>query len=252
MVCSLEAYIHDLLGIYRKVDAFVSPSNFLLDKFKEFGFNKKIYHLPNPVLDQDNISPIQDREMEEGKYILYFGRLSREKGVKDLLEAYKDFTEKEKKRDVKLKIVGDGPQREELEKLAEESGLEKEIIFTGSKEKKDLEEAIKDATVIVFPSKWYENYPYSVLEAQQAGKTVICSDIGGVGEMVKDGYSGFLYSPGNISELSALIENVINGDRSLSGIGENAKQMVAKKNNKEPFYNELINIYSRVSKQYKQ
>jgi glycosyltransferase involved in cell wall biosynthesis len=245
LVCTLEAYFHNFLGVYKKIDAFISPGRFLIDKFQEFGFNKRIYHLPNPILEQD-ISLTKEEECE--RYILYFGRLSQEKGVEDLIKAYSLFIKRTGKKDVKLKITGDGPQRKKLEKLAKEKGLQDKIVFTGFKEKKDLEEVIKNATVIVFPSGWYENYPYSVLEAQQAGKIVICSNIGGMGEMVKDGYNGFLYSAGNISELSALIENVVKQDRFLSDMGENAKQTVANRNDREAFYKELISIYDKILK----
>jgi glycosyltransferase involved in cell wall biosynthesis len=244
LVCTAEAYLHYFLGIYQKADAFISPSRFLIDKFQEFGFNKKIYHLPNPILGQD-ISPTGE-EKESERYILYFGRLSREKGLKELIEAYGIFIKRRAgEEDIKLKITGDGPQKKELEKLAQEKGLEDKVVFTGRKEKEDLREIVKEAMMAVFPFKWYENYPYGILEAQQAGKAVISSDLGGANELIKNGYNGFLYTAGNIEELSVLMESLAFDSLLRKEAGETAQRTVAKRNDKDNFYDQLINIYNK-------
>ncbi|MFW5888321.1 MAG: glycosyltransferase [Patescibacteria group bacterium] len=243
LVCTAEAYLHYFLGIYQKADAFISPSRFLIDKFEKFGFNKKIYHLPNPILEQDTL-PIKEEKKSE-RYILYFGRLSREKGLKELIEAYGIFIKRAGEKDIKLKITGDGPQKEELEKLVQEKGLEDRVVFTGRKEKEDLREIVKEAMIAVFPFKWYENYPYSILEAQQAGKAVISSDLGGANELIKNGYNGFLYTAGNVEELSVLMEKLAFDPLLRKEAGEKAQRTVAQRNDKDNFYEQLISIYNK-------
>ncbi len=239
-ICTLEAYAHKIMGVYRNVDIFISPSRFLINKFREFGFKVNIRYLPNPLLEgADKETTLSEKK---DRYVLYFGRLSQEKGVDDLISAYKGLDI----RDIKLKIVGDGPQRQELRELIDTQGLNGRIELPGPKYGQELNDIIAGAELIVFPFKWYENYPYTVLEAQRAGKLIICSNMGGVGEMIKDNYSGFLYEAGNIKQLSELMRSVIGEYESLKHVGDNAKREVEKNNNKEVFYKELITIYNSI------
>lgn len=249
LVCTLEAYFHNLWGIYEQADAFISPSSFLIDKFREFGFNRKIYHVPNPVLIPEvDTTAESERKSEDPdkRYLLYFGRLSREKGVEDLIKAYDVYTRQGEGRNMGLKITGHGPQRKELEDLTEKRGLKERVEFTGPREKEELVDIVRNAEAVVFPSNWYENYPYAVAEAQQLGRTVICSDMGGAGEMVEDGHSGLLYTAGDVEELASLIQNIASGRIPLTEIGENARRIAAERNSKKVFYNKLMGIYSRI------
>lgn len=241
-VCTLEAYVHKIMGVYRRVDIFISPSRFLINKFREFGFKEDIRHLPNPL--PDTAEKEAEKPSKKGRYALYFGRLSQEKGVDDLIKAFKDLDDKS----IELKIVGKGPQQQELKELIDGYGLNDKIELPGPKYGQELKETIAGAEFIVFPFKWYENYPYVVLEAQKAGKLVICSDIGGTREMIKDGYNGFLYEAGNIKQLTQAMKLVTEGHESFKHMGERARYGVEKNNGREKFYKDLFAIYSNIIK----
>lgn len=248
LVCTLEAYFHEWWGIYKSVDGFISPSRFLIDKFREFSFNEKIYHLPNPILGKEGISAKKEKGEGKQKYILYFGRLSEEKGIMDLVDAYEKMINRSasSKSDIYLKIVGDGPQKEQLEREVSRKGLQEKVELAGSKEWSELKKIISGAEVVVFPSGWYENYPYSVLEAQSLGVPVIGADIGGVSEMIQDSYNGFLYESGATEQLSRLMEKAIHYPVFLSQMGEDAAHMVKRRNDQGEYYRGLLDIYNKV------
>ncbi len=235
LICTLEAYFHYIFGFWRQVDIFISPSRFLADKFKEFDFRGDIRVVPNPLLD-DLPSP---EEVGDEDYFLYFGRLSPEKGVEDILEAWSLLVNRPR-----LLILGDGPQRSDLEELSKKRGLEEKVFFLGHQEKKSLFRYIKSARAVVFPSRWQENYPYSILEAGYLTKILVCVNIGGISELVKNRFSGLLYEPGDVEKLSQIVAEIKEKPLKFSYLGENISAQIKKENNPDKYYKDLINIYN--------
>ncbi|NQU77670.1 glycosyltransferase [Candidatus Falkowbacteria bacterium] len=237
LICTLEAYLHQWLKLYQKIDIFISPSMFLANKFKDFGFKKQIINLPNPLLETP--SPTSNNIKD---FILYFGRLSPEKGIPNLINAYSKLKTK-----TPLLIAGSGASRKELETLAKKNKNHSQIIFLGHKNKKELSCLIKSAKFLVFPSVWPENAPRSVIESMAFKKIVICAKVGGIPEWVKHGQTGFLYPPGDVKKLAEIMSNLLNSkynDKELQKISSLAQKTVIQKNNPEKFYNSLINIYA--------
>ena len=181
---------------YDKVDLFVCPSEFYKKKLEEAHFTKSpIIHLPNP-LDES----IQIKRSENVKdYVLYFGRLSKEKGVLTLIKAVQ-------KTDKNLIILGTGPIEEELKQYVKDNDLKKQVQMLGFKAGKELDEFVEQAKVVVLPSEWYENGPYSAMEALAKGKPLIVSDLGGLPELVEDGKNGFIFEAKNEKQLSEKID----------------------------------------------
>jgi glycosyltransferase involved in cell wall biosynthesis len=236
----VESYFYQWLGSYRKIDLFISPSRFLIDKFKELGFKREIIYLPNPfLLPAEAVSADQ---VVEKKYLLYYGRLSDEKGISDLLFAYAKL-----KTEVGLRIAGAGPQEEDLKKIvaAERiSGVE----FLGYKIGAELWRQLRGAEAVIVPSKWYENAPYSVIEAMGLGKIVLASRLGGLTELIKDGESGFLFAAGDKADLAGKLEFILAHPELKNSIGEKAIAAVKEKNDPEKFYQRLLEAYQRVKK----
>jgi len=156
---TIEMYLHHkILHIYDLVDVFISPSRFLKDKLREMGFKREIVYLPNFV----NVDEFKPQYEAKEKSIVYFGRLSKEKGLFTLISAVKDL-------DVKLKIIGEGPVRESLELGVRSEGVGS-VEFLGYKAGKDLKDEIRKSMFVVVPSECYENNPRSVIEAFALGK----------------------------------------------------------------------------------
>lgn len=165
---------------YDRVDLFICPSEFYRKKLVEGKFTK------SPIVTMRNPLPLDtvfEQSEAEGKYILYFGRLSPEKGVKTLIEAAK-------KCGCHLVILGTGPQEKELKTCAE--GCDN-IEFKGFQTGEALRNYVRNSRCVVLPSEWYENGPYSAMEAMAMGKPLIVSNMGGLPELVEDGVNGFIY-----------------------------------------------------------
>lgn len=174
-----EAYYIQSKDWYNQVDLFICPSEFYQRKFAESGFSRK------PIIAQRNLLPVGTKYEISGKdegYILYFGRLSQEKGVKTLIDAANQSH-------CRLFIVGTGPQESELREYA---GNNADIVFTGFQSGDALQNYVRNSRCVVLPSEWYENGPYSAMEAMAMGKPLIVSNNGGLPELVTDGENGYI------------------------------------------------------------
>lgn len=166
---------------YDKIDLFICPSDFYRMKLQQAEFTtSKIVTMRNPL-------PLDTKYelcKEHDKYILYFGRLVKEKGVRTLIDASQIAK-------CHLIILGTGPMEAELKQYAKE--LEN-VEFKGFKTGIELEQYIKKCLCVVIPSEWYENGPYSAMEAMAWGKPLIVSDNGGLPELVDNGINGYVYA----------------------------------------------------------
>jgi glycosyltransferase involved in cell wall biosynthesis len=129
-------------------------------------------------------------------FFLFAGRLSPEKGIHFLLEAFKNMPDK------KLRIAGDGPERNEL---AARYQLSHNIEFLGKRNPGEILDLMKKSLALVFPSIWYEGLPYVILEAFSTGTPVLASDLGAMHSMVKDGYNGILFKPASAAHIQSAV-----------------------------------------------
>lgn len=234
----LEAYLNSRIKkAYDDVDMFIAPSEFMRNVCLKFGVSgKKIKTVYNFVeIENLKISAINYQE----EYLLYFGRLTEEKGVMMLVEAMKNV-----KSEIKLKIVGAGPDHKKLEIRTEKLGLKKRVEFLGPKYGTSLKELIKGSKAVVMPSVWPENMPYSLLESMSVGKVVIAARVGGMTELIENGVNGFSFSPGNNQELSDKINDL--HDYNLSDMGRSARNKI---NHLIPenHYLSLVHIYKKLA-----
>jgi len=241
LIGTIEMYLHHkILHIYDIIDVFISPSMFLRNKLKEMGFKKDIVYLPNFVNVEDFIPSYGFNE----RSIVYFGRLSKEKGLNVLIDAVKDL------KDITLKIIGDGPIRYDLEEKTKKECI-KNVHFLGHRTGMELKEEIHKSMFAITPSEWYENNPRSVLEAFALGKPVIGANIGGIPELVKEGETGFLFNPGDVGDLKNKILNLAQDKAKIEEIGLNARRSVEENFNPEKHYYELMKIYGMAIDKHK-
>ena len=192
-----------MLAVHRKldtwnelVDRFIALSDFSRDKFVASGFSAaKIVVKPNFV------APDPGPRNCDGEYALFIGRLSREKGLPTLVQAWTRL-----KNRMPLEIIGDGPEREMLEEQARAGG-NCAIAFRGRCSHEVTLGAVKRAKFVVLPSECYENFPMSIVEAFACGTPVICSRLGGMAELVDDRRTGLLFAPGNAEDLADNVES---------------------------------------------
>lgn len=248
-LASSEMFIHhSLLKIYKKnIALFIAPSNFMKKKVVEFAWPAdKVRVVVNPFsIDEDTG---KEQGIEENKistaedYLLYFGRLSKEKGIETLIKAAA-LTK------TKVKLAGTGPEELRLKEVAKITGAQ--VDFLGFKNGPELRQIITKAKAVLIPSIWYENMPLSLLEALSLGKIVIAANIGGLPEIIHDGENGFLFEPQNIEDLKAKISllDTLDEEKKQS-IQKRAKESVAHvtpENNLQ----EILNIYQEILKNKK-
>ena len=234
---TVEMYAHRALGLYRRgIDLYLAPSRFLRDKLGEDGVPKApVMYLPNAI-DAGQYRPRYD---DDG-YGLYFGRLSPEKGVHTLIRAMEGLP------GIELRIIGEGLQRDQLERMAEKRNLTN-VRFLGPLYGDALKEVLAGARFVVVPSECYENCPFSVLESLAMGKPVLGAAIGGIPELIDDGIDGWLFRPGDVEDLKDKILRLNQDGRGLSQMGRRARQKAEQRFGLEAHYQKLIAAYRRVT-----
>lgn len=241
LIGSIEAYIHQLKKVWNEVDLFLSPSHFMEQKMIEFGYvSSKVSYLPL-FLPQSRENHKTSSKTEN--YFLYFGRLEEEKGLDFLIETFSQLPEE------KLKIAGSGNLERALKIKVKDLKI-KNVEFMGFQDKKDMEKLIEDAKAVIISSIWYENAPFSILEAMQKGKVIIGSRIGGIPELLQNNETGLTFTPQNEKELINKIKWINENSEKALKIGKKAQEKVETEFNEEVHYQKLMEIYEKVRSYY--
>jgi glycosyltransferase involved in cell wall biosynthesis len=246
VLASVEMYLHHkILDIYKNVDVFITPSRFLMNKHREMGFRKEMVHLPNCIdIHEFDRFKIKERDFSNTN-IVYFGRLYYGKGLHTLIEAAKILSGKYKK-GFGLKIIGDGPLKNELEKRVETENI-RNIRFHGFLKGEELFKEVKDALTVVLPSECYENNPLQVIESFAMETPVIGARIGGIPELVRDYETGITFESGNPEDLCSKIKYMIEHPEMALEMGKRARKFVERELNCERYYERLMEIYKKVA-----
>jgi len=236
LVNTTEMYLHHkFLRVYDCVDTFISPSEFLKEKLKKSGYTDRVDCIPNFIW-VDEIAPSYSWDDEA---MVYFGRLSPEKGLHTLLDALKGL-------DAKCTIIGDGPQKAELVSRAKTESLTN-VSFISHMPWKELMQRLKKSLFVVLPSLWFENSPRSVFEAFAHGKIVLGARIGGIPELVLDSQTGLTFNPGDSFDLKEKIAYLLRNKEKIVEMGKRARQVVEDRFNPEVHYRKLLEVYSRAT-----
>lgn len=225
-------YFHKLIRIFEKnVDLFISPSQFLIEKFREHGLDIPITYLPN-FINIDSFSP----SYHQSDYFLYSGRLSYMKGLSTLIEAMKQV------KSHRLLIAGDGDMKDEIEWVINKE-KNPNIRLLGFLSTDELVPIIKNAAFTVIPSLNFENCPMVVLESFACGTSVLGSNLGGIPEFIHEGHNGMLFEPGNSRQLAGKINSLFDNLQKTSAMGHNGRQDIERWHNPHKYYRSLMSIY---------
>ena len=238
-IVMVEAVLHRMLGSYRRcVNRFVVPSRFYIDKLCEWGMPRSQFrHVPNFV-DADRYRP----RYTPGRVFVYFGRVSREKGLAHLVRAVGAAH-------CRLLVAGTGPELEELRALA--ANLEADVTFLGYLTGEALHEAVRDARAVVLPSEWYENAPMSVLEAYALGKPVIGARIGGIPELIRENETGLGFVSGDEASLAGALREMTDcSDVEVEEMGRHARRWVQTEFTQELYRERILEVYRELGVEY--
>ncbi len=236
MVRVLAMYIQKWLRVYQQVDAFIVPCRFMQDKMAQGGFSAERIHLlryPMPRLENQGPSLKKD-------YILYFGRISYEKGLDTLIAAFQDLAPKEE-----LYIVGrsyDG-EKERLQDLISPE-FKHRIHFLDFLQKKELNKWISQALFTLVPSRWYDNAPLSIYESFQRHTPVVGADIGGIPEQIQDRETGRLFRSDSVPELAEAMQWMLEDRERLLQMGARGAAFVAENCDMQKHTDALLQIFN--------
>lgn len=205
--------IQRALGVYDRVAAYIAPSRYMAKQMEHFKPARgRIHHIPSFVdqalLDAQEqrrgVTTAEASSHQSRPYLLYFGRVSPDKGIDVLLRAFAGL-----ERDVDLVIAGDSGDgyRQRMEEYAVSLGITN-VQFRGFLSGEPLSNLIAEALGVVAPSVWHDNAPMTVYESLALGKAVIGSNLGGIGEQLESG-CGLLVPPGDADELRNAMRQLV-------------------------------------------
>jgi len=194
------------------VGGLMAPTEFLRQKLISGGLRAERVHLKPNFLHPDPGVSIGGRD-----FALFAGRLSQEKGLRTLLQAWQLID-----RRIPLRIAGDGPLRKELESFAGSAGLNN-VRFLGLQSRDQVLELLKQARLAVFPTQCYEGFPLGLVEAFACATPLIASRLGAVGDLIEDGRTGFLFPPGSPEHLAERVATLWNRTEELRAVGDRAR-----------------------------
>lgn len=239
IIGAIEGYYYRVKKIYtKKINYIITPSNFYKTKLVEDGIpDYKIEGLHNFVdLKQ------YDLEVTDEGYALYFGRLSKEKGILNLVNAFAKLD------NGTLYIAGEGPEKENIEKIINENNLQDRVKLLGFLNADEMKDTIRKCRFVVVPSIWYENCPYSVMETLAIGKPVVGANIGGIPELVQEAKTGFVYKFDDADDLSNKMKIFFEEPELAEQFGKNAKEEAKELYGKENHYQKILKIYNNFVK----
>jgi glycosyltransferase involved in cell wall biosynthesis len=229
-------FLHRACGTWTgTVKTFIALTEFGRRKFVEGGLPAdRIVVKPNFVSSDPRMGG------GAGGYALFVGRLSTEKGIDTLLAAWRQLSTK-----WPLKIVGDGP----MAKTASDAALTTDgIEWLGSRNKEEVSQVMADAKVLILPSICYEGFALVIPEAYAAGLPVIASRLGAMTELVVDGETGLLFTPGRPEELASAVEWAFSHPVQIEAMRHRARREFEEKYTAESNYAILSDIYGTATR----
>ena len=243
--------------ISKFTDAYISVSEKVSEKYLEYkiGETEKYFTVKSGIkLDQFlkvkkeiNIEEKRIRlGIKKGDFIIgNAGRLEKSKGHQFLFQTIKRILKLRKNQSIKLLIIGEGKQKDKLNEIVKELGIEKNVIFLGFKNNIAELMALMDIFVL---TSLREGLPKVLVEAAAAGIPSVAFNVDGVSEIIKDGYSGFLVRPKNIEDLTDKIMRYIDDKELMMSHGKKGKEFVKDKWSIEEMIQKTEKIYKDLIK----
>ena len=236
MVAATTSF-HSLRGTWTQaVDAFIVYSQFAMDKFIQGGIPAE-----KLVFKTNFLHPAPAADRGDGGYALFVGRLSVEKGLGVMLDAWRQLDGK-----IPLKILGDGPMSGLVKEATQENP---EIEWLGRRPLEEVYEIVGKAAFLVFPSEWYETFGRVAIEAFAKGTPVVASNIGAIAELINHKQNGMLFTVGDPTDLANQINWLLSHPQELSQMRLTARTEFDSKYTADDNYKRLIEIYETALQQ---
>lgn len=228
-------WLHDVMHVTKKIDAFVVPSSFTLERLKEYGIpQEKLNHIPTFF----NLKEI-DPKVEYKPFVLFVGRIEKQKGLMTLIKAFENT-------EYNLKIIGfsnDGYEDELKNYLKDKKH---NIEFLGRKKFEEIVPYLKSCLCTTVPSEWYDNFPNVILESFAYKKAVIATDFGSLPELVHENQTGLTFKYADRNDFRSKIKFMFENVDKAKFMGENGYKQVITSYSPQQHYKQLMELFKEV------
>lgn len=229
-------------------DNVICVSEFQKQKYLQDGYApEKLTFIQNPISDVFFVSKI----LEKKKQILYYGRISPEKNIELLIDAFAEMIKEPDLTEYKLLLIGSGDSvyQDRLQRRIRDLKLEKTVTFCGMMPQEEVVKHVGESMICVQPAKWYETFGLTVVESLLAGTPCLASDIGAVGETAKQ-FGGYIFTANNRDSLIEAAKTILNNyPEELNRFFEKRQCVIdAIRETNILYKNRLLEIYSEESK----
>ncbi|MGN0383490.1 MAG: glycosyltransferase family 4 protein [Eubacterium sp.] len=226
LIGTMEAVFWKIKGVYKYIDVIICCSEFMKTKMDTNPLFKD-----KTIVLHNFIDKVEWKDTKKKKYVLYFGRFSEEKGVNTLIEVCRNLPY------IQFIFAGTGPLEESINNIDN-------IKNVGFQSGKELEQLIREAKFSIYPSEWYENCPFSVMESQMYATPVLGADIGGIPELIcteAGKETGELFESGSASDLKKKIKDLMSDEERMKKFSDNCRNIMF--DTIDEYYGKIINIY---------
>lgn len=230
----------------------IAVSEDLAGRIRKIGINNDLMVLRNAV-DIGRFKPRKNVELryeygiaDDEILILFIGHLEPFKGVFELITAFNEVNKSDSK--TKLMLIGEGQQKQEVQKEISRFSLDDSVIFTGKVSPETIERYYQMADIFTLPS-YTEGLPLVVIEAMACGLPVVVSTVGGIPELIEDSVNGYLIPPKNYEKLAEKLNSLVADEKLRAKFGEKALQTVDDEFNINKKVDKLKDIYADLIKQ---
>lgn len=230
-------WFHKKIGTWNKIDSYLCLTSFAVKLFEEsnFGVSEERFVVKPNFREK----PTYKASLKKEQHFLFIGRLSTEKGIEVILDAFKELP-------FSIKIAGEGPLKYAVEEAAEQFS---NITYVGNLTSEKVIQELQKAQALIFPSIWYEGMPMTIIESLSAGTPVIASNLGAMSSMILNDVNGFHFAPDNINSLKASVTKFsLLSNLEKENMGDNAFKSYKEKYSPElqlkyfdTIYNDAIN-----------
>ncbi len=224
---------HWRTGVYTTlIDHYIALTQFAVERFVAAGIER------NRISIKPNFTRhAPDPGSGAGNYALFAGKLSQEKGLWTLLEAWSGLAH------VPLRIVGSGPLERDLRTRATERGLN--VEFLGMRSRTETIQLMRDAVMLVLPSEWFEGFPLVITESYASGTPIVASRIGGLPELVREGITGALFEPRDTAALARAVNGLWQRRAALAPMRQACRSIFDAELSERRNLQMLLEIYER-------
>ncbi|EMR73002.1 glycosyltransferase [Thermoplasmatales archaeon SCGC AB-539-N05] len=228
------------LKLIKSSDMVTTVSHSVAKELKEYGLNQEDISVVYNGVDEKFFYPKQTDSANDNKYIMYAGRIDREKGLFDLLECAKSICSE--RSDVSFIVAGNGRDLNRLNKKIKNIGIQDKFILVGQAEKDHLVKLYQNATLFVLPS-YHEGLPTVLLEAMSCGLPVIATDVRGNRDLVSNGKNGIIIPSRAPKKMADAITMLLEDKNLRKKLGKNARKTIEQKYTWNKVSSKLLRCY---------